>query len=74
MPSVTASRLCKDLIFVKSRFDAYREVSQQIREIFCEFTPLVEPLSLDEAYLDVTEDLKALALHLSCPTDQAADI
>ena len=60
MPSVTASRLCKDLIFVKSRFVAYREVSEQIREIFHEFTPLVEPLSLDEAYLDVTDDLKGI--------------
>ena len=56
MPSVTAKRLCPDLIFVKSRFDAYREVSQQIRSVFRHHTDLVEPLSLDEAYLDVTED------------------
>lgn len=55
MPSVTAQRLCPELIFVKSRFDVYREVSQQIRAIFHEYTDLVEPLSLDEAYLDVTE-------------------
>ncbi len=54
MPSVTAARLCPDLIFVKARFDRYREVSQQIREIFLDYTDLVEPLSLDEAYLDVT--------------------
>jgi DNA polymerase-4 len=54
MPSVTAKRLCPDLIFVKSRFDRYREVSAQIRELFFEYTDLVEPLSLDEAYLDVT--------------------
>ncbi len=60
MPSVTAKRLCPDLIFVKSRFDAYREASQQIREIFRFFTPHVEPLSLDEAYLDVTEDLQGM--------------
>ena len=60
MPSVTAARLCKDLIFVRARFDAYRAVSQQIHEIFSEFTPLIEPLSLDEAYLDVTEDLKGI--------------
>ncbi|MBX7532989.1 DNA polymerase IV [Qipengyuania sp. 1XM1-15A] len=56
MPSVTAKRKCPDLIFCKSRFDVYREVSQQIRAIFRHHTDLVEPLSLDEAYLDVTED------------------
>jgi DNA polymerase-4 len=54
MPSVTAKRLCPELVFVKSRFDVYREASQQIRAIFFEYTDLVEPLSLDEAYLDVT--------------------
>ena len=56
MPAVTAKRKCADLIFVKPRFDVYRAVSQQIRAIFADYTPLVEPLSLDEAYLDVTED------------------
>ena len=56
MPSLTAQRLCPDLIFVKPRFDVYRAVSQQIRAIFLDYTDLVEPLSLDEAYLDVTED------------------
>ncbi len=56
MPSVTAKRLCPDIIFVKHRFDKYREVSNQIREIFLDYTDLVEPLSLDEAYLDVTEN------------------
>ena len=60
MPSVTARRKCPELIFVKPRFDVYREVSRQIREIFYEYTPLVEPLSLDEAYLDVTENLKSI--------------
>src|SRR6476469_2750044 len=55
MPSVTAKRRCPELIFVKSRFDVYRAVSQQIRAIFLDYTDLVEPLSLDEAYLDVTE-------------------
>lgn len=54
MPSVTAKRRCPDLIFVKSRFDVYRAVSNQIRAIFRDYTDLVEPLSLDEAYLDVT--------------------
>ncbi len=54
MPSVTARRLCPQLIFVKSSFEKYREVSEQIRDIFHRYTDLVEPLSLDEAYLDVT--------------------
>lgn len=62
MPSVTAKRKCPELIFVKPRFDAYRAVSQQIRAIFAEYTPLIEPLSLDEAYLDVTENLKGMEL------------
>ena len=62
MPSVTAKRQCPELIFVKPRFDAYREVSRQIRAIFLDYTPLVEPLSLDEAYLDVTEDLKGIGI------------
>jgi len=60
MPSVTAKRRCPDLIFVKPRFDVYRAVSQQIRAIFYDYTDLVEPLSLDEAYLDVTEDRHGL--------------
>ena len=57
MPSVTAKRLCPDLVFVRHRFDAYKEASQTIRKIFEHYTPHVEPLSLDEAYLDVTNDL-----------------
>jgi DNA polymerase IV len=57
MPSVTAKRQCPDLIFVKPRFEVYKAVSQQIREIFAEHTPIIEPLSLDEAYLDVTENI-----------------
>ena len=60
MPSVTARRLCPDLIFCKSRFDVYREVSEQIRAIFRHHTEHVEPLSLDEAYLDVTEDIHGI--------------
>ena len=54
MPSVLAARKCPNLIFVRARFDRYKEISNQIREIFHEYTDLVEPLSLDEAYLDVT--------------------
>ena len=60
MPSATAKRRCPGLIFVKPRFDAYRAVSNQIRAIFADYTPHVEPLSLDEAYLDVTEDLRGI--------------
>ncbi|MAZ83774.1 MAG: DNA polymerase IV [Hoeflea sp.] len=56
LPSVTAKRRCPELIFVKPRFDVYRAVSAQIHEIFAEHTDLIEPLSLDEAYLDVTEN------------------
>ena len=55
MPTSRAYRLCPEAIFVKPRFEAYREASQAIRQIFFEYTDLVEPLSLDEAYLDVTE-------------------
>ncbi|MFT3976780.1 MAG: DNA polymerase IV [Sphingomonas bacterium] len=56
MPSVTALRRCPDLMFVPPRFDVYRAVSQQIRAILADYTALIEPLALDEAYLDVTED------------------
>ena len=61
MPSVTARRKCPDLIFVRPRFEVYRAISHQIRAIFADYTPIIEPLSLDEAYLDVTENLKAIA-------------
>jgi DNA polymerase IV len=60
MPSVTARRKCPALIFVMPRFDVYKAVSRQIREIFAEHTALIEPLSLDEAYLDVTENLPGI--------------
>src|SRR5580693_835837 len=60
MPSVTAKRKCPNLIFVKPRFDVYKAVSLQIRAIFAAYTPIIEPLSLDEAYLDVTENLKGI--------------
>jgi DNA polymerase-4 len=62
MPSITARRLCQNLVFVPPRFEVYLAVSAQIREIFLGYTPLVEFLSLDEAYLDVTDNLKGIAL------------
>lgn len=56
MPSKKAMQLCPQIIFIKPRFDVYKEVSRQVRTIFHRYTDLIEPLSLDEAYLDVTED------------------
>lgn len=70
MPSVTAQRQCPEIIFVTPRFDVYRAVSQQVREIFHRYTPLVEPLSLDEAYLDVTGD----RMRIGSATDTAQRI
>lgn len=70
MPSVTAYRKCPHIIFVRPRFEVYRSISHRIREIFFEYTDLVEPLSLDEAYLDVTKNKKGMAL----ATDIARDI
>lgn len=61
MPGARARRLCPDLIFVKPRFEVYRAVSIQVREIFARFTDMIQPLSLDEAYLDVTENKPGLA-------------
>jgi DNA polymerase-4 len=58
MPSVTAKRLCPDLIFVRHHFDRYNEISGQVLEIFKEYTDIIEPLSIDEAFLDVTTDKK----------------
>ena len=55
MPASRARRACPEAIFVRPRMDAYREVSEQIRTIFCQYTDLVEPLSMDEAYLDVSD-------------------
>ena len=60
MPAATAYRLCPDAVFIRPRFDVYRSVSAKIREIFCEYTDLVEPLSLDEAFLDVTNNHKGI--------------
>lgn len=70
MPSVTAKEKCPQLLFVKPRFERYKEISQQIRKIFFEYTDLVEPLSLDEAYLDVTENKK----NISSANDLAREI
>lgn len=60
MPSKQALQLCPEIIFVPARFPAYKEASQKIREIFGRYTDLIEPLSLDEAYLDVTEDKQGI--------------
>ncbi len=62
LPSITAKRRCPELIFVPPRFDVYRAVSAQIREIFAEHTDLIEPLSLDEAYLDVTDNKQGIPI------------
>jgi DNA polymerase-4 len=62
MPSVSARRRCPDLIFVKPRFDVYSAISRQIRAIFADYTDLIEPLSLDEAYLDVSGAYSARAV------------
>ncbi len=62
MPSVTALRRCPDLIFVAPRFEAYKAVSRQIHAIFQRYTDLIEPLSLDEAYLDVTDNRPGIPL------------
>ncbi len=62
MPSSQAYRLCPRAIFIKPRFDEYKRVSTRVREIFHEYTDLIEPLSLDEAYLDVTHNKKGMLL------------
>ncbi len=60
LPSVTAIRRCPDLIFVRPRFEVYRAVSRQIHGIFADYTDLIQPLSLDEAYLDVTHNRRGI--------------
>lgn len=60
MPSRKARELCPHALFVAPRFEVYKQVSHRIREIFRRYTPLIEPLSLDEAYLDVTEDTQGI--------------
>ena len=74
MPSSRARRLCPDLIFVPHRFEVYRHVSRQIRDIFLDYTPLVQPLSLDEAYLDLTDNLKGITSATQIATEIRARI
>ncbi len=74
MPSMRALRLCPELVFVPPRFEVYRAVSRQIRDILEEYTPLVEPLSLDEAYLDVTENLRGIPTATRIATEIRARI
>src|ERR1700738_3379299 len=74
MPSVTAKRKCPTLIFVKPRFDVYKAVSLQIRAIVAAYTPIIEPLSLDESYLDVTEKLKGIVSATEIAEDIRAKI
>ena len=74
MPGFKAKALCPDIIFVKPRFEAYSEVSKQIREIFSRYTDLIEPLSLDEAYLDVTECKKDISYATDIAKAIKADI
>jgi DNA polymerase IV len=74
MPSITAQRRCPELIFTKPRFEVYRAVSQQIRAIFARHTDLIEPLSLDEAYLDVTTDKLGIGSAVKIAKSIRADI
>ncbi|MGU3540588.1 DNA polymerase IV [Methylobacterium sp. A54F] len=74
MPSVTARRLCPDLVFVKPRFDVYRAISEEIRAVFSEHTDLIEPVALDEAYLDVTENRQGLPTATAVARAIRADI
>lgn len=68
MPSKKALQLCPHIIFISPRFDAYKEVSRQVRAIFHRYTDIVEPLSLDEAYLDVTEDKQGIGSAIDIAT------
>jgi DNA polymerase-4 len=68
MPSKRARDLCPHLIFIRPRFDVYKSVSRQVREIFQRYTDIIEPLSLDEAYLDVTEDKQGIGSAIEIAT------
>lgn len=74
MPSFKARRLHPNLIFVKPRFARYKEISQQIRSVFFTYTDLVEPLSLDEAYLDVSENKKGILSAIKIAQNIKAEI
>jgi len=74
MPGFKAKQLCKHLIFVKPRFEAYSQASKQIRAVFKSYTDLIEPLSLDEAYLDITENKKNEPLATVLATQIRADV
>jgi DNA polymerase IV len=68
MLSKRALQLCPQIIFIKPRFDVYKKVSKQVREIFHRYTDIIEPLSLDEAYLDVTEDKQKIGSAIDIAT------
>ncbi|WP_426492711.1 DNA polymerase IV [Hymenobacter sp. 102] len=74
MPSSTALRKCPELVFVKPRFEVYKEISRQIRGIFAGYTALIEPLSLDEAYLDVTDNHRGVPLATQVAREIRAEI
>ncbi|HSZ90507.1 MAG TPA: DNA polymerase IV, partial [Acetobacteraceae bacterium] len=74
LPSTMALRQCPELVFVPPRFDVYRAVSRQIHDIFAEDTSLIEPLALDEAYLDVTENRRQLPSASATATEIRARI
>src|SRR4051794_9593721 len=74
MPSTTALRKCPDLVFVPPRFEVYRAVSRQVQAVFADYTALIEPLSLDEAYLDVTENLRGIATASATASENRARI
>ena len=74
MPSRTALRLCPELVFVPPRFEVYRAISREVRGVFAEYTPLIEPLSLDEAYLDVTDNLKGIPTAARIATEIRTEI
>ena len=74
MSSQKAKKLCPHLIFVSCRFDVYKAVSRQIHEIFHEYTDIIEPISLDEAFLDVTENKKGIPLGVTIAKEIKAKI